>query len=131
MPAKQPNLCPDYSRDYCQPGAPMEDRIAMVMRHMTAGDKVGTMGESSIQGTFTPDGTPLISKLRPVSWWNEALHGLRVPCGADGKCSTQFAEANAMSASFNASLWSGTATAISDEARGYYSVGKFKKTYYE
>ena len=64
---------------------PREQRIEMVMGHMTLEDKMMTMGEQSISGKYH-DGSPLAA--RSVSWWNEALHGVCRSCGA--KCPTQF-----------------------------------------
>lgn len=114
-----PNLCPDFSRDYCQPGVPLEERIGMVMAHMTVEDKMMTMGEKGISGKW-PDGSPLAA--RGVSWWNEALHGVCRDC-ENGHCATQFPEANSMGSSFNASLWRMIGETISTEARAYYNVG--------
>ena len=117
-PPSAPNLCPDFSREYCKPEVPLEQRIEMVMGHMTLEDKMMTMGEQSISGKYH-DGSPLAA--RSVSWWNEALHGVCRSCGA--KCPTQFPEANAMSASFNASLWHAIGDTISTEGRAFYNVG--------
>ena len=115
------NLCPaPYDRPYCDPSQTLEARIAMVLAHMTPQDKMDTMAERSIAGTFS-DGTPLVA--RPVSWWNEALHGLRVGCQHLESCATQFAEANAMSCSFNRTLWRATGIAISSEARALFNEG--------
>lgn len=115
-----PNLCPDFSRDYCKAGVPVEQRIEMLMSHMTMDDKIQTMGESGIAGKFT-DGTNLAA--RSVSWWNEALHGVCRSCQSSGKCFTQFPEAVAMSCSFNATLWRMIGDTISTEARAAYNVG--------
>ena len=118
-PPAPPNLCPDYSREYCKPGAAtLEERIEMVLGHMSVYDKMATMAERSITGTYT-DGTPLVA--RSVSWWNEALHG--VCRGCETKCATQFPEANAMGNSFNATLWHAIGEAISSEGRAFYNVG--------
>ena len=73
----------------------------------------------SISGTWPADGTPLVA--RPVSWWNEALHGIARGCGE--KCATQFPEANAMSMSFNATLWRMIGETISTEGRAFFHVG--------
>ena len=116
-----PNLCPDFSRDYCKAGVPVEQRIEMLMGHMTMADKIATMGEQGIAGKFT-DGTALAA--RSVSWWNEALHGVCRGCGEGGaKCFTQFPEAVAMGCSFNATLWHMIGDTISTEARAAYNVG--------
>jgi hypothetical protein len=57
------------------------------MDYMSSSDKMATMSEQSITGKFT-DGSSLVA--RSVSWWNEALHGIKRGCGV--KCPTQFAE---------------------------------------
>jgi hypothetical protein len=77
IPLGPQNLCPDFSRPYCKPGVDLEKRIEMVMAHMTAEDKMMTMAEHSISGKYS-DGSSLVA--RGVSWWNEALHGLRLGC---------------------------------------------------
>ncbi len=88
----------------------------MVMSYMSIEDKMMTMGEQGITGKYK-DGTNLAA--RSVSWWNEALHGVCRSCGDNGnKCPTQFPEANAMSASFNATLWHMIGDTISTEGRG-------------
>ena len=94
---------------------------------MTTRDKLRTLSQYSVSGVYS-DGTPLVS--RPYVWWNEALHGLEPhheqngPCAGDGKpCPTQFAEANALSCSWNASLWYETAEAIGTETRAYFQEG--------
>ena len=114
-----PNLCPDFSREYCKPSVPLEERIEMVMSYMSVEDKMMTMGEQGITGKYK-DGTNLAA--RSVSWWNEALHGVCRSCGDNGsKCPTQFPEANAMSTSFNATLWHMIGDTISTEGRGDYT----------
>jgi hypothetical protein len=123
---ESPNLCPDFSREYCKPSVPMEERIEMVLGYMSTEDKMMTMGEQGITGKYK-DGTDLVA--RQVSWWNEALHGICCRhcydhCGEDGKkCPTQFPEANAMSTSFNATLWRIIGDTISTEGRAFYNVG--------
>jgi hypothetical protein len=120
-PGPRCNLCPDFSRDYCKPGVPIERRIDMLMAHMSLEDKLSTMGEQGISGKWT-DGSDLAA--RTVSWWNEALHGVCRGCeGPGGKCATQFPEAVAMSCSFNASLWHLIGDAISTEGRAFYNKG--------
>jgi len=121
------NLCPDFGRDYCDPALPLARRVSLLLGRMTAQDKMDTMAERGIAGTWPADGSPLVA--RPQGWWNEALHGLRNGCvegagsGGGALCATQFAEANAMSCAWNASLWRATADAISTEARAFYSMG--------
>ena len=111
-----PNLCPDFDREYCKPNVPLDERIEMVMSYMSIEDKMKTMAEQGITGKYK-DGTNLAA--RSVSWWNEALHGVCRGCGDNGnKCPTQFPEANAMSASFNATLWHMIGDTISTEGRG-------------
>lgn len=116
------NLCPDPDRFYCQYYHPIESRINYFMSFMTLNDKVQTMGQMSVSGNYS-DHTPLVA--RDYVWWSESLHGLdplHNPNGACGEvCPTSFAEANALSCSWNASLWHATATAISTEARAYFN----------
>lgn len=81
---------------------------------MSNEDRLRTMGQDAqgIPGKYL-DQTDLIA--RNYSWWNEALHGLWPHLnGYFGKVfATQFAEANALSCSWNASLWFETTEAIS------------------
>jgi beta-glucosidase-like glycosyl hydrolase len=117
------NLCPDPKRFYCQTKHLLKDRIANLMSFMTLDDKIKTMGQRSVAGTYW-DKTPLVA--RDYVWWNEPLHGLldpnHEPNGACGKvCPTQFTEANALSCSWCASLWHATAAAISTKARAYFN----------
>eukprot|EP00912_Choanoflagellata_sp_UC4_P002392 UC4_evm6s1505 len=107
-----------YNLDYCNPENPLEDRINMIMKHMTIEDKMKTMAEQGISGNY---GAGNIAA-RPVSWWNEALHGVCRGCIED-KCYTQFPEANAFGSSFNSSLFHLIGDAISTEARAAYNVG--------
>jgi hypothetical protein len=97
----------------------LDERIEMVMSYMSIEDKMKTMAEQGITGKYK-DGTNLAA--RSVSWWNEALHGVCRGCGDNGnKCPTQFPEANAMSASFNATLWHMIGDTISTEGRGKHN----------
>ena len=116
------NLCPDPKRFYCQTQHPLEKRISSLMYFMTLDDKIQTMGQKSISGNYV-DKTPLVA--RDYAWWSESLHGLdpmHEPNGRCGKvCPTSFAEANALSCAWDASLWHATAAAISTEARAYFN----------
>ncbi|KAI2511769.1 hypothetical protein MHU86_2663 [Fragilaria crotonensis] len=121
-PRPSNNLCPDPDRFYCQTNHPLEARIDHLMSFMTLDDKIQTMGQMSVAGKFS-DQTPLVA--RDYVWWSESLHGLdpnHQPNGACGEvCPTSFAEANALSCSWNVSLWHATAVAISTEGRAYFN----------
>ena len=114
-------LCPNNTLSYCDPTRPLQARIDDILGRMTLHDKMMTMGTQSIQGK-NPDNTSIVA--RKVSWWNEALHGLRNGCDeASGACATQFPEANALGCSFNKTLFFKMADAISTEMRAYYNMG--------
>ena len=116
------NLCPDPERFYCQSKNALDARISHLMSFMTLNDKIQTMGQKSVAGNYS-DQTPLVA--REYVWWSESLHGLfpiHERNGVCGKvCPTSFAEPNALSCSWNASLWHATAAAISTEARAYFN----------
>jgi xylan 1,4-beta-xylosidase len=116
------NLCPDVGRLYCQTDQSLETRIDNIMSFMTIEDKVQTLGQRSVAGNYS-DHSSLVAQ--EYSWWSEALHGLfplHHDNGACGKvCPTSFAEANALSCSWNETLWYETANAISTEARAYFN----------
>lgn len=64
-PPPPQTLCPDFSRDYCKPGLPLDQRIEKFMKYMTSEDKMHTLSEQSITGKFT-DGTNLVEVVTQI-----------------------------------------------------------------
>ncbi len=85
-----------------------EERTKLIMKQMTLEEKISQLSNSS----------PAITRLGipHYDWWNECLHGH----GRAGK-STVFPQSIGLAATFDPDLIFEMATAISDEARAYYT----------
>jgi beta-glucosidase len=104
-----------YAFEFQNPELPAEERAELMVAQMTLSEKVSQMRYDA----------PAIDRLGipQYNWWNECLHGV----GRAGEA-TVFPQAIGMGASWNPSLLSEIAVAISDEARAkhhkFVSEGK-------
>ncbi|GAB6123628.1 glycoside hydrolase family 3 C-terminal domain-containing protein [Dysgonomonas termitidis] len=94
MPYKDANLTP-------------EERAQDLLSRLTLKEKVGLMGDNSIEVTRLG--------VKKFAWWSEALHGVANQGGV-----TVFPEPIGMAASFNDELLYHVFDAISDEARAIF-----------
>jgi hypothetical protein len=124
-PAPKPVFDCDPAWPMCNTSLSLDERIADFMSSMSTSNKMNMLGQRcGGSDCGTRDGKNLFS--RGYNWWTEDLHGLRVGCPKDGqgrpfgRCPTQFPEANLLGCSFNESLFSMLAEAISTEDRVYY-----------
>ena len=99
---------------YCDATAPLEDRIADALSHMTLTEKIGALG------TVWP-ATPSLG-MNCYNWYTEATSGVAwAHCGA---CkTTKFAFPITLAQSFNRTLWELTGRQIGREARAVMNEG--------
>jgi beta-glucosidase len=109
----KPNPPVSSSPLFRDPSQPIDARVADLVSHLTLGEKVYQMMNS----------TPAIPRLEvpEYDWWNECLHGV-----ARSGIATVFPQPIGMAATFDDGLIHQVATAISDEARAMYNAAVAK-----
>ena len=108
---------------WCDHTLPVDVRVADMVSRMTVAEKIANLDTEA----------PAIPSLglNAYNWWSEATHGLsHVNNSGATPGSTNFAFPITTAASFNRSLWHGTAAAISREARAFMNAGHAYSTYW-
>lgn len=99
-----------------------EERARDLVRRMSLEEKILQLGSDA----------PAIPRLglRAYHYQGEALHGLAEAYGGRLMRGTSFPQSIAMGSTWNPVLLKQVATAISDEARGYYNAGELDLTFW-
>jgi beta-D-xylosidase 4 len=106
---------------YCNASAPIEERIADAISHMSIGEKIGALG------TVWPATYSL--GLDCYNWYTEATSG--VAWAHCGSCkTTKFAFPITLAQAFNRSLWALTGRQIGREARALMNSGVEYSTFW-
>jgi hypothetical protein len=110
---------------YCDVALPRAARVADLIARLPLEAKVLCLDEERSDGcALDALGLPLVG----AALYGEALHGLRRPCapggagGAATLCPTSFPNAQLIAAAFDRDRVSAVATAIADEARGFFNA---------